>query len=694
MPFLRLTALALLLWPGIAAAAEGEALTMRVLSSGPAYVTGGDALIEVTGADDARVSVNGKDQTKSFFAASAGRRLGLVTGLRDGANTITAASGTRAMTLELKSHPITGPVFSGPKEQPFVCETTKFKLKDGGFLPPARDADCSVETSVRYVYKAQGAAEFKPLTSMTALPADVAQTKTTTGQMVPYVVRVEAGTINRGVYQLAMLHDPTTGGPPTPAQPPQAWNGKMIYTFGGGCGGMYRQGTTTGEVLEDPFVGQGYVVMSNSLNVFSVNCDDLLASETVMMTRERAIERVGPPAFVIGWGCSGGAHQVLQTADNYPGLLDGIVPLCNSVDFYRLGQHTADLTLLYAWFKTESGKGLTDIQKLAITGTPLKASGRAYVFFDAGNCPDVIADDKAFDPAKNPSGLRCSQGDHQVNVLGRDARTGKVGTTLDNVGLQYGLSALNTGKISVREFLTLNEQVGGYDTDGKFSSARAVADPKTLEAVYRTGRILSGAGGLRDVPILEIRNYSDRDVNATHLKYGTNVLVARLERGAGSRANHVFLLESQSQGAYSASRNGGDALSRYGLEKMDAWLMALSKDKGPASRQEKVVRAKPADLVDACFDADGARIDEPFGTVGGRCSALYPDSLPPRSLAGGPLANDVLKCALKPIDRTDYQVRLSDDEYARLARIFPAGVCDWSNPGVGQVPLAGTWQAF
>jgi hypothetical protein len=31
---------------------------------------------------------------------------------------------------------------------------------------------------------------------------------------------------------------------------------------------------------------------------------------------------------------------------------------------------------------------------------------------------------------------------------------------------------------------------------------------------------------------------------------------------------------------------------------------------------------------------------------------------------------------------------------SRLKQIFPAGVCDWSKPGVEQQPMAGTWQAL
>ena len=43
-------------------------------------------------------------------------------------------------------------------------------------------------------------------------------------------------------------------------------------------------------------------------------------------------------------------------------------------------------------------------------------------------------------------------------------------------------------------------------------------------------------------------------------------------------------------------------------------------------------------------------------------------------MAGGPLAADVLKCQLKPVDAGDYKVRFTSAELARLRRIFPAGV--------------------
>jgi hypothetical protein len=46
------------------------------------------------------------------------------------------------------------------------------------------------------------------------------------------------------------------------------------------------------------------------------------------------------------------------------------------------------------------------------------------------------------------------------------------------------------------------------------------------------------------------------------------------------------------------------------------------------------------------------------------------------------------------LDLKDYQVPMTEGQKARLAAIFPAGVCNFSRPGVEQQPLAGSWLAF
>jgi hypothetical protein len=50
-----------------------------------------------------------------------------------------------------------------------------------------------------------------------------------------------------------------------------------------------------------------------------------------------------------------------------------------------------------------------------------------------------------------------------------------------------------------------------------------------------------------------------------------------------------------------------------------------------------------------------------------------------------------MKCQLKPLNRSDYQVQFNAEEWTQLGAAFPTGVCDYSKPGVNQAPLAGTW---
>ena len=123
---------------------------------------------------------------------------------------------------------------------------------------------------------------------------------------VPFIVRVQTGTVNRAIYQSSMLHDPTDPAP-DPWTRSLGWNGKLVYTHGGGCrSGWFRQGAGTGSVLEQGLLEMGYAITSASLNVFRTNCNDLLASETHIMVKERFVESYGEPIYAIATGGSGG----------------------------------------------------------------------------------------------------------------------------------------------------------------------------------------------------------------------------------------------------------------------------------------------------------------------------------------------------------------------------------------------------
>ena len=328
--------LALAAWPSAQSTDGGFAIA--TVSARPDFVSGGDVLVRIrvpraVPLDEPRVLLNGTDVTGLFHRDAPDHGLtGLVTGLALGRNTLSVGAGRAERSAEnggaelaVVNHPIVGPVFAGPHEQPFICETEQFELQSGEMLGTPLDADCSIERRVYYYYRSTDGGALKPLPA-SSRPPDLAEVTILGGATVPYIVRIETGTINRGIYQMSMLHDPRSGPSPDPWTASPGWNRRLIYGHGGGCvTGWYRQGARTGGVVDDVMLRQGYAVASSSLNVFGNNCSELLAAETMMMVKERFIEAYGAPAFTIGWGCSGGSYQQLQTADNYPGLLDGII---------------------------------------------------------------------------------------------------------------------------------------------------------------------------------------------------------------------------------------------------------------------------------------------------------------------------------------------------------------------------------
>lgn len=178
--------------------------TLTLLSAKPELVTGGKVLVDLaipTGASAAalEISVNGASVAAAFAPDSdhPGHLVGLVTGLKEGANTLAASFGGQAASTTITNYG-TAPL-SGPALTPFNCQTESFVLPDGSKLGAALDADCRIATRVHYLYLPQGAAALKPLPSTSALPPDTASTTTTAGVTLPFVVRVETGSMNRGI---------------------------------------------------------------------------------------------------------------------------------------------------------------------------------------------------------------------------------------------------------------------------------------------------------------------------------------------------------------------------------------------------------------------------------------------------------------------------------------------------------------
>jgi Tannase-like family of unknown function (DUF6351) len=686
----------------VASAAEPFVLT-SVSNPHPDLVSGGDVLLRVAPPDrftpdQVSIELNGRPVTSAFEQQPDGTFLGLVTGLRHGRNTISArgighgrgAPRGRSARLAVDDHPITGPVFSGPQQLPFFCETTAFGLD------PASQPFCSAPSKVSYLYR-NLSGQFVPLADPTQRPADIA-TVTVGAQTIPYIVRLEQGTIDRAVYEIAALYD---GRAPDPLRLDYAgWNHKLVYTFGGGCNAGYHQGRGTGGVLNDLFLSRGYLVASSTLNVLDNNCSTIISAEAAMMVKEHAIETYGPVQHTIGWGGSGGAIQQYDIADQYPGIIDGIIPGVSFPDPYTTGGPVTDCRLLNHFFDGV-GPMFTPAQRVAVEGFITEDVCRSWELTFAnrstatGSCDPAIPPAVRWDPVLRPNGVKCSGAEQVVNQLGRDPATGFVRNLYDNVGLQYGLRALLAGLITAEQFVTLNERVGGLDVAGNLSPQRSVADPLGLVAAYRTDLVNSGGQGLATTPVIDQRTYLDPfRINDIHTTEWSFVMRARMQRQS-TAANQVIIENSALDPAAAA------AAAAFELDGMDRWLAAIEADATAASPAQKVARNRPADVTDGCFlpgtttlHQETLTYPDPPGSGSGVCSTAFRVFANTRLAATEPLTRDWLKCRLKPLDFTAYPVTFTPAQQARLQAAFRQGVCDFTKPGVGQQRPAGPWLEY
>jgi hypothetical protein len=313
---------------------------------------------------------------------------------------------------------------------------------------------------------------------------------------------------------------------------------------------------------------------------------------------------------------------------------------------------------------------------------------------------DMIANEAAW------KGVRCTYQDNLVNVFGTDPKTGHARNPFDNVGVQYGLAALNDGAITFDQFIDINTRIGGLDNDGKVMAARMVGDPEAISRAYATGRMNEGTGGEASTPFIDLRTYTDGDPLSrgdpnvdVHDRYHSFIVRARLTKYNGTAANHVMLVTATYGFPQADSRNEGSPLavvSAQALTWMDQWLTAIAADKSDKPKAQKVADNRPKDLVDACFPAKQGPLIGAIEKVTDmtRCNTLFPYAADARLVAGAPATDDVLKCTLKPVDPKDYKASLSADQLGLIRKTFPEGVCDYGKPGVGQTTKVTTWAMF
>ena len=675
-----LAALALLAGAAPAHAASGD-LRIDVLSNRADVISGGDALVQVVRPPDATgeaftVRVGDRDVTSKFDENG----VGLVDGLVNGRNVVTAALGDgRVARITITNHPIGGPVFAGPQVQPWICQ------------PDTKDAQCNKPAVISYVYKPASGGSFQPYDPKNPPPAsDVAKTTTDQGKEVPYIVRKEDGVMDRGSYSIAVLD--------------KAWNHKLLSAFGPNTAPHHKQPSAT-PVLDEKALSRGFMVANNGLQIHGENSNDVVSTEAFMMLKEHIVERYGRIRYTMAEGCSGGSYQLMDEA-MYPGLIDGLQPACTFTDLWTTIFDVVDCGLLARYFSGQAPGGPAAARwSPAIDGHKEPSNcaawyGTFYNYLDptnAGHC--ALPAEQVYHPDTNPGGVRCSMQDYMKSIFGPRPRSvwteqeKKIGRGFANLpwgneGVQYGLQAVRSGAITPAEFIDLNQKIGGLTIDQKPQLARTAVDENTAAIAYRSGAVMD-ATWLEDKPIIDLRAY-DETAGIHHT--GNSVkLRTRLDRANGHHDNQITWTWNNGVPITGVEPPVDIEMASFLL--MDRWLSRIEADKRDIPKARKVVENKPRDAVDACFvGSPGPAAPGQASTPGNQkitdpaqCHSLYPYSSLTRPAAGAPATDDVVQCALSPVDAEDYlPAKLTEAELAQLRKIFPNGVCDYRKRAVGQ----------
>ena len=264
---------------------------IRTLSNRADLISDGDALIEVTAPPGTinsgvlKVTSNGADVTSAFTPSAKGTLMGVVTGLVNGENVIEATvRGGPGARLVVTNAPRSGPVLSGAQVTPSSTAPPRSPSRLRAARRPPTAAACRASpmptaasrpntscTTARPPPPAAAPANAPPRCPTRveqqrrhgvipaaptppangcwkaytpgSTPSDLATTTTESGATVPFIVRVERGTMNRGIYDIAVLFDPAQASTALALQ--TGWNKKIYYSFGASTGQPRRQSRTT-----------------------------------------------------------------------------------------------------------------------------------------------------------------------------------------------------------------------------------------------------------------------------------------------------------------------------------------------------------------------------------------------------------------------------------------------------------------
>lgn len=677
--------------PAASSVAESTAGSLDILSSRADLVTGSNVLVGLAdkNADGLAATANGTP-VDARFAAMRGKLVGEVSGLPAGSvKLVIKRKGVPVAAADLIVHHAGAPLLY-PRTAPWGC--------DGG----AVDADCGRPGSFSYYYKSTdpkvvGLKPYDPARGAT----DIATASPAAGVTVPFIVRIETGVIDRDYYNIAVLYDPSRSWSALAPQP--AWNGKLVLTHGAGYGLGFSQlaSVTSANVRNLHALEKGFAVASTALGDNGHNGNIAIQAEATSLLKEHFVKGYGPIRYTIAMGNSGGSLTSYSLANAYPGLFDGLVVGYSFPDPGSSLVETEDCSLLANYFSrgTDWSNDVrwTRPQMLAVAGhakdvcaswidhtrpKPMGLStdlGYPQIFqpshggtiFYPGIAPTAIGGcdapaDKRYIAEFNPKGVRCTAQDYVAAILGKRTADGFANRPYSNVGVQYGLVALNAGTISVNQFLDLNAKIGAHDIDYDFQAERVHGDG--VAAAYRSGWINS-ANGLTTVAIIDIRR---PDLDSIHHQFRSWSVRARIDRAQGNHRNHVIWYDTK-------------LTMDEGLDAMDAWLEGIDAGNHLVPMAKRIASARPVTLTDLC----GTRNGDELSMV--QCTEVADGSV--RMAAGEALTDDAIDCKLVRPDRRAYRVAFTAEQWTRLSQVFAQGVCDYTVAGKDQQP-AQPWQAY
>lgn len=592
--------------------------------------------------------------------------------------------------------------------------------------------DCLHRTEAFYYFKSATDDKFYRLNSNHHPMA----TTVIDGKKLPFVIRVEVGTINRHFYMIAVLKGDTD----ELASPKgDHWNGRLVYQFRGGVGIGKRQGNIKlSDVLErrEDQISQGYGVIYSSANQTSNHYNMWLAEETARRVKSQFVALYGEPLYTVGIGGSGGAIQQYLIAQNNPEILDAIIPLysypdmvsqiiyvldCEPLEYY-FEKLDKDNQRWSSWGQRSLLHGLSYDEALlnkftAVNSVASLMSGKLQDItldvFGSNECiegwrgltplvhnPNFVHFMRNFSP-KLAESIQWTHWNDLRYFYGTDEH-GYANSAWDNEGVQYGLESLLSGELSEQEFLKINAKVGGwkyqkdwnkellwllegkiFPVDLSFWSHQNIRASKSYKKpASRTKanpKAIAAAYysghvfvGEIEVPILDVRHYLDDELDMHHASASFATRM-RIQKQRGSYDNQVIWV----------SHKDFDPINEA-FKVMDDWMLTLKHNP-----QLSVSEGRPEQAFDTCFGKKGNIIDRGDGVWDGEwnnrsdgsCTRVYPPLTNSREIAGAPNSGDVFKCHLQPVQKALHEGLYGDVDMqpylAQLQDVFPSGVCDY-----------------